>query len=84
MQSADDHPIIDQVPSVPGLFLMTGDSGSSFKTAPATGVCLAEWIIDGAPKLMDLTPFRSTRFAEGTPWIDEHAYNAAEERTISR
>jgi sarcosine oxidase subunit beta len=84
MQSPDDHPIIDQVPSAPGLFVMTGDSGSSFKTAPATGICLAEWMTEGAPKLMDLRPFRSTRFAEGAPWVDEHAYDPEHEVTISR
>lgn len=84
MQSPDAHPIIDQVPSIPGLFLMTGDAGSSFKTAPAIGVCLAEWITSGAPELVDLTPFRSTRFAEGKPWVDEHAYKAGSERAIAR
>jgi sarcosine oxidase, subunit beta len=85
MQSPDTHPIIDKIPSVDGLFVMAGDSGTSFKTSPAIGVCLAEWIVDGSPKLVDLTPFRSTRFAEGQPWIDEFAYDAeGEERTIAR
>lgn len=84
MDSPDDRPIIDQVPSVPGLFVMAGDSGTSFKTSPAIGICLAEWIIDSAPKLADLTPFRSTRFAEGRPWKDDHAYHSDRELTISR
>ncbi|HET8522895.1 MAG TPA: FAD-binding oxidoreductase [Thermomicrobiales bacterium] len=84
MQSPDDHPIIDQIPSVPGLFVITGDSGSSFKTAPATGICLAQWMTEGGPALMDLRPFRSTRFAEGVPWVDEHAYDPEHEATISR
>jgi sarcosine oxidase, subunit beta len=85
MQSPDTHPIIDKIPSVDGLFVMARDAGTSFKTSPAIGVCLAEWIVDGSPKLVDLTPFRSTRFAEGQPWIDEFAYDAeAEERTIAR
>ncbi len=66
---------------MPGLFVMAGDSGTSFKTAPAIGTCLAEWIVDGAPKLVALTPFRSTRFAEGRPWRDEHAY--ADDRLLS-
>jgi sarcosine oxidase subunit beta len=82
--SPDSHPIVDQVPSVPGLYLMAGDSGTSFKTAPAIGVCLAEWIADGAPRLMDLSPFRSTRFAEGRPWVDEHAYSDDRALSISR
>ncbi len=84
MRSPDGHPIIDQTPSVSGLFCMAGDSGTSFKTAPAIGVCLAEWIVDGAPRLVDLTPFRSTRFAEGRPWIDEHAYGDDRTLTVSR
>ena len=85
MQSPDSHPIIDKIPSIDGLFVMAGDAGTSFKTSPAIGICLAEWIVDGAPKLVDLTPFRSTRFAEGKPWIDEFAYDAeGEERTIAR
>ena len=85
MQSPDAHPIIDQVPSIPGLFLMTGDAGSSFKTAPAIGICLAQWITEGQSRLVDLTQFRSTRFAEGSPWNDEHAYGAGgADRTIAR
>lgn len=84
MESPDAHPIIDHVPGTEGLYIMTGDSGSSFKTAPAIGICLAEWILEGAPKLMDLTPFRSSRFAEGKPWVDELSYGSETARTISR
>ena len=84
MQSPDDHPIIDQVPSVSGLYVSTGDSGSSFKTAPAVGICLAQWITAGEPQLMDMSPFRSTRFDEGEPWVDENAYVLGSGQTISR
>ncbi|CAN5776434.1 FAD-binding oxidoreductase [soil metagenome] len=84
MQSPDDHPIVDHIPSVSGLFVSTGDSGSSFKTAPAVGLCLAQWITAGEPQLMDMTPFRSTRFAEGQPWIDENAYVLGGGQTVSR
>jgi sarcosine oxidase subunit beta len=83
MMSPDGRPIIDQIPSVDGLYCMLGDSGTSFKTAPAIGKCLAEWITGGEPRTVDLTPFRSTRFAEGRPWVDEHAYGR-EQLTISR
>src|SRR6266850_117368 len=74
MMSPDGRPIIDQIPSVAGLYCMLGDSGTSFKTSPAIGKCLAEWILDGKPKTVDLTPFRSTRFAEGKPWQDPDNY----------
>jgi sarcosine oxidase, subunit beta len=83
MMSPDSRPIIDQVPSVPGLFVMLGDSGTSFKTAPAIGKCLAEWVIHGEPQTVDLSPFRSTRFAEGKPWVDDNAYSP-KRQTISR
>ena len=83
MMSPDGRPIIDQVPAVPGLWVMLGDSGTSFKTAPAIGRCLAEWIVHGRPRLVDLSPFRSTRFAEGQPWVDPDHYGR-ERLTISR
>jgi sarcosine oxidase subunit beta len=84
MRSPDGHPIIDKFDAVPGLWVMTGDSGTSFKTAPAVGICLAEWIVDGAPRLVDLKPFRATRFSEGRPWIDERAYGDDRQLTVSR
>jgi sarcosine oxidase, subunit beta len=83
MMSPDGRPIIDQIPSIGGLFVMLGDSGTSFKTAPAIGKCLAEWVTKGEPQTVDLTPFRSTRFAEGKPWVDENAYSP-KLQTISR
>ena len=84
MRSPDGHPIIDQIHSPRGLWVMAGDSGTSFKTAPAIGICLAEWIIDGAPRLVDLTPFRASRFAEGTPWLDARSYGDDRQLTVSR
>ena len=83
MMSPDGRPIIDQIPSVPGLFVMLGDSGTSFKTSPAIGRCLAEWIVKGRPETADLSRFRSTRFAEGQPWVDSTDYGI-ERPTISR
>ena len=50
--------------------------------SPAIGKCLAEWIVHGQPRTCDLWPFRSTRFAEGKPWVDEHHYGSR--GTISR
>src|SRR5690606_42010167 len=52
MMSPDSHPIIGAMPDIPGLYVMTGDSGSSFKTAPATGVCLAELMTEGRSTLV--------------------------------
>lgn len=63
---------------------MAGDSGTSFKTGPAVGICLAEWITEGTARLVDLTLFRATRFAEGRPWVDEFAIDTKPKLTISR
>ena len=85
MQSPDDHPIMGRIEEVPGLIVFAGDSGSSFKTSPANGICLAELVTEGAASLFDITPFRPGRFAEGQPWRDESSYAVAGDvLTISR
>jgi sarcosine oxidase, subunit beta len=82
MMSPDGRPIIDRL-GPDGLWGMLGDSGTSFKTSPAIGRCLAEWVVTGAPSTADLAPFRASRFAEGRPWQDEDHYGR-ERLTISR
>ena len=82
MMSADGRPIIDRL-GPEGLWGMLGDSGTSFKTSPAIGRCLAEWIVSGAPSTVDLRPFKASRFAEGRPWHDADNYGG-QGLTISR
>jgi sarcosine oxidase, subunit beta len=84
MRSGDSRPIIGALPEYDGLYCMTGDSGTSFKTSPAIGKCLSEMITTGQSTTVDLTPFRASRFAEGKPWVDEHNYGLDEQATISR
>ena len=84
MQSPDDHPIMDKMAQIDGLFVITGDSGSGFKIGPAVGIVFAEWITERAPSLIDMTPFRASRFAEGKPWVDEFAYSRTSTSTVSR
>jgi sarcosine oxidase subunit beta len=72
--SPDGHAIIDELAPYHGLYGVLGDSGTNFKTGPAIGKCLAEWIVDGAPRTVDLRAFRAARFAEGKPLIGEHEY----------
>jgi sarcosine oxidase subunit beta len=82
MQSPDGRPLIGSVPGYEGLFAVLGDSGTTFKTAPAIGRALAHWIVEGRPA-GELTPFRLTRFAEGQPWVDVTDYSRPS-RTVSR
>jgi sarcosine oxidase subunit beta len=72
--SPDGHAIIDQLAPYQGLFGILGDSGTNFKTAPAIGKCVAEWITEGASRSVDLRPFRASRFAEGQRFAGEHEY----------
>ncbi|MDO8485834.1 MAG: FAD-binding oxidoreductase [Candidatus Limnocylindrales bacterium] len=59
-----------------GLWLACGFSGTGFKIAPAVGASLAEWILDGRPSTVDITPFALSRFVEGRPLVGEHPYEA--------
>lgn len=59
----DHHPILDELPTRPGVFLASGFSGHGVMHAPATGQLMAEWLIDGKPSL-DLRPLRWSRFQE--------------------
>lgn len=81
MRSVDDRPIIGPFEGYEGLVGLVGDSGTSFKTAPAVGRALAELIVDGASET-DLTPFHASRFATGGRWVDEHQYRTS--ASISR
>jgi sarcosine oxidase subunit beta len=65
MVTPDRSPIIDRHPAIDGFYFFTGDSGRSFKTAPAIGAVLSEWALEGAPRTADVRPFRLSRFAEG-------------------
>ena len=63
--SADRHAILGPVDGVDGLYLATAFSGSGFKMAPAVGTCIAELIIDGRARTVDIDAFGLHRFAAG-------------------
>jgi sarcosine oxidase subunit beta len=48
-----------------GFYLQCGFSGTGFKLAPAVGACVAELILEGEAKTVDITAFRPQRFEEG-------------------
>ena len=55
-----------------GFYLDCGHSGTGFKTAPAIGLGMAELILDGEARSVDISPFRPGRFAEGRLLVGEH------------
>ena len=48
----DQRPIVDRA-GPDGFYLLCGFSGTGFKTAPAVGAGLADWILDGGPPHAD-------------------------------
>jgi glycine/D-amino acid oxidase-like deaminating enzyme len=57
----DGLPLIGQVRGVEGAYVATGHSVWGMLNAPATGEALAELIVDGTSRTVDLAPFNSGR-----------------------
>jgi glycine/D-amino acid oxidase-like deaminating enzyme len=55
--AADGLPLIGRVPGVEGAYVATGHSVWGILNAPATGEAMAELILDGVTRTVDLTPF---------------------------
>lgn len=72
--SRDRHAILGRVEGIDGLYLQTAHSGSGFKIAPAVGTCMAELILDGRAKTVDIEPFSLARFAAGRSPEGPHPY----------
>jgi glycine/D-amino acid oxidase-like deaminating enzyme len=64
--SPDVRPIISTVDGIAGLIVSTGYSGHGFGIGPGAGRATAELAAGDAPAV-DLTPFRLSRFFDGTP-----------------
>ncbi len=72
--SRDGHALLGPAPGIEGFYLATGMSGHGFKEGPAIGRTMAEWVVHGRSDVVDITPLRVTRFAEGQPYQGPYAY----------
>jgi glycine/D-amino acid oxidase-like deaminating enzyme len=61
----DAIPVISAVDSVPGFYIATGFSGHGFGIGPGAGRLVAD-MVAGGPTLVDPTPFRLSRFTDGS------------------
>lgn len=61
----DDNPLLGWTGGPEGLAVAAGFSGHGFMQGPAIGRCMAELILEGEPRGIDIRPFRPSRFAEG-------------------
>ena len=59
-------PVIGPIPGTEGAYVATGHSCWGILNAPATGLSLAELIVEGKSKLVDLKSFDPERFLVGT------------------
>jgi sarcosine oxidase subunit beta len=69
----DQRPILGRA-GPEGFYLDCGHSGTGFKTAPAVGASMAELILDGQSKTVDISGYSVGRFAEGRLLEGEHPY----------
>ena len=58
----DGLPVIGALPGVDGAYVATGHSCWGILNAPATGLAMAELIVDGKAECVDLGPFGPARF----------------------
>jgi len=61
----DTVPVISPADHLPGFFIASGFSGHGFGIGPAAGRLAAD-LVTGDPPLVDPTPFRFSRFSDGT------------------
>lgn len=71
----DARPLIGRVDGLDGLVVAVGFSGMGFKISPAVGEAVAELVVHGTSRQVDLGPLRPGRFAEGAPVDPIWAYS---------
>ena len=60
--------MISPVDRLPGFFIASGFSGHGFGIGPGAGQLAAELATDQKPSV-DATPFRASRFSDGSPIV---------------
>lgn len=71
----DARPLVGRLEGLDGLVVAVGFSGMGFKISPAVGEAVAELLVYGSSREVDLRPLRPSRFAEGAPIDPVWAYS---------
>ena len=66
----DRHPILGE--AIPGLYLANGFSGHGFQHSPIVGKLLAEMIVGGKARTVDVSSLTLDRFTRGAPVVESH------------
>jgi sarcosine oxidase subunit beta len=70
--SPDKHALLGRAPGLENFWLINGSSGHGVMHSPALGQLLAEMILDGEARTLDVHALRPSRFAEGEPNPEFH------------
>jgi sarcosine oxidase subunit beta len=70
----DWHPILDRLPGLAGGYCAVGFSGHGFKMSPIVGQLIAELVVDGQARALDIAPLRLARFTEGDTLKTPYSY----------
>ncbi len=68
----DHMPILGRHPALPNYLDASGFSGHGIMHSPATGMLIAEEILDGRAHTIDIDELRITRFLEGKPSYEQN------------
>ena len=66
----DGNAIMGPIPGLQRAYVAAGFSGHGFMHSPATGQVMAELILDGEARSVDIAPLSVERFARGE-WLSE-------------
>jgi glycine/D-amino acid oxidase-like deaminating enzyme len=69
----DFNPILGPLEQAEGFYIAAGFSGHGFKLSPMVGKCMAELIMNGAARSVDITPLRASRYKEGKYFQSKYA-----------
>ena len=72
MNLFDHNAVLGPVEAVPGLLLCAGFSGHGLQQAPAVGRGIAELVMHGRYRTLDLTPFAFARIAQNRPVLEKN------------
>nr|UOZ96577.1 FAD-dependent catabolic D-arginine dehydrogenase DauA [Cupriavidus sp.] len=67
MNLFDHNALLGPHPQLPGFYCMAGFSGHGMQHAAGAGLGLAEWILYGEPRSLDLRPLSVDRWVQGVP-----------------
>ena len=70
LNTVDHNAIIGPHPSLDNVLFANGFSGHGLQQSPAVGRGLAEWIVEGGYRSLDLTPLAAARLVEGRRLVE--------------